>query len=264
MKNWLRLTLASFICLNAISYADIANLELSQVREYSYYNNGKLAIERIYDKDEILMETIYYYYDKYGILTTEEISGKNRNKLFAYEYKNGNLVKIYEAKKVWNYSNRTMKYEAVGDFRTEYEYNRYGNLVYKYEYTENPVDKVLYGRSVPVLYKARYEYDSSGKITLVTLFEDGIQIAKAKCGYDSDGKLIEEEINSVRDGDGFVFGNKYEYDGNLLYSINPLIEDAILKGKVKYEYNPARQLMRKYKFGYYLISMCRPLDIFIK
>lgn len=259
MNKLLRLTLILFMWFNAISYADTTDLKLQQVREYSYTSDGKLGVERIYDKDEILRETRYYYYDKYGRLATEERSGDNGNKLFAYEYKNGNLVEKYEAKKVWDYSNRTTKYEAIGDFRTEYEYNRYGNLVYRYEYTENPVDKAIYGRSVPVLYKTRYEYDSSGKLTLATLFENDIQVVKTKCGYDSDGKLIEEYNNFVKNGS--VFGNKYEYDGNLLYSINPLIEDAIVKGKVKYEYNQARQLIRKYRFGVFF-TICRPLDIF--
>lgn len=236
MKNWLRLTLASFIWLNAISYADITDPKLSQVREYIYYSDGKLNIERIYDKDEILRRTKYYYYGRYGIVAVEERNEDGRNKLLAYEYKNGKLVKKYEVKKVWNYSNGTTKYEAIGDSRIEYEYNRYGNLVYSYEYASG----VLYN-------KTRYEYDSSGKITLV------IVPAKIECGYDSDGKLIEEKV----DGDNSKI--KYEYDGNLLYSSN-VTENGSLAAKVKYEYNSAGQLIRIYQFGYsFYDGNCIPL-----
>lgn len=245
MQNWFRLTLASFICLNAISYADVTDLELT--REYSYYSNGKLSIERVYDKDEILTQTRYYYYGKYGISAIEEIIHRNDgnvNNLFAYEYKNGNLVKVHKVKKVWNYSNGTTKYEAVKDSSIEYQYNRYGNLVYSYRY-----------RSLD-LYKTRHEYDSSGKLTLVTASRNGNPFEEAKCGYDSDGKLIEEVLT----GDfGFPVNIKYEYNGNLLYSSNITL-DGWLAVKAKYEYNSAGQLIRIYEFGFSVFSgYCRPL-----
>lgn len=248
MQNWFRLTLASFICLNAISYADVTDLELT--REYSYYSNGKLSIERVYDKDEILTQTRYYYYGKYGISAIEEIfhyKNGNVNNLFAYEYKNGNLVKVHKAKKVWNYSNGTTKYEAVKD-SIEYQYNRYGNLVYSYQYR--------YGDSFLNLFETRHEYDSSGKLTLVTVSHKGSPFEKAKCGYDSDGKLIEEVLTSDF---GFPVNIKYEYDGNLLYSSNITV-DGWLAVKAKYEYNSAGQLIRIYQFGYaFFRGYCRPL-----
>ena len=238
MNKLLRLTLILFMWFNAISYADTTDLKLYKVREYSYTSDGKLNIERIYDKDEILRRTKYYYYGKYGIVAVEERNENGGNKLFAYEYKNGKLVKRYEVKKVWNYSNGTTKYEAIGDSRIEYEYNRYGNLVYRYEYAST------------VLYKTRYEYDSSGKITLAINPAE----VKIECGYDSDGKLIEEVFN------GHNAKIKYEYDGNLLYSSNVTAEDGSLAAKVKYEYNSAGQLIRIYEFGFsFLTYHCRPL-----
>lgn len=251
MKNWLRLTLASFIWFNAISYADTTDLKLSLVREYSYHSDGKLAVERIYDKDEILRHTIFYYYGKYGIVAAEVRDEDGGNKLFAYEYKNGKLVKKYEIKKIWNYSNRTTKYEAVVDFRTEYEYNRYGNLVYSYKYSVSGLSKTR---------KTRYEYDSSGKLILATeaYWEGSPQYEKAKCGYDSDGKLIEEVLTGSF---GFPVNIKYEYDGNLLYSSNITV-DRWLAVKTRYEYNSAGQLIRIYDFGFTFTTFdgsCRPL-----
>lgn len=258
MKNWLRLTLASFIWLNAISYADTTDLELQQVKEYSYYSDGKLSIERIYDKDEILRKTRYYYYGKYGIVAVEEKNENDGNRLFAYEYKNGNLVKIYEVKKVWNYSNGTTKYEAVGKSKKEYEYNRYGNLVYGYRHTSDGS-----------LITTRYEYNSSGKLALATESYtesyDKWGFYKIECGYDSDGKLIEE----VRTGEQLridikyehASNIKYEYDGNLLYSSN-ITANGSLAVKVKYEYNSAGQLIRIYEFGNSYVDgdgYCRPL-----
>lgn len=222
MKNWLRLTLASFIWLNAISYADTTDLELFQVREYSYTSDGKLSIERIYDKDEILRKTRYYYYGKYGIVAVKVRNENGGNELFAYEYKNGKLVKIYEAKEVWNYSNGTTKYEAVGKSKTEYEYNRYGNLVYGYRYT-----------IFDSLQETRHEYNSSGK-------------------------LIEEVLTS--DDFGLPVNIKYEYDGNLLYSSNTTV-DRWLGVKNKYEYNSAGQLIKTYEFGSsFFVGRCRPLN----
>lgn len=247
MQNWFRLTLASFICLNAISYADVTDLKLKQVREYSYYSNGKLSIERVYDEDEILTQTRYYYYGKYGISAIEEIihyNKGNKNNLFAYEYKNGNLVKMHKTKEVWNHSDGTTKYEAVKDSPIEYQYNRYGNLVYMYQY------------SFSYLFQTRHEYDSSGKLTLVTVSLEGSPFEKAKCGYDSDGKLIEEVLT----GDfRFPVNIKYEYNGNLLYSSNITL-DGWLAVKAKYEYNSAGQLIRIYEFGYSIVrGYCRPL-----
>lgn len=257
MKNWLRLTLASFIWLNAISYADTTDLKLEQVIEYIYYSNGKLGIERTYDKDKILRKTGYYYYGINGRLTTEVISNDNGNKLFAYEYKNGNLVKMYEAKKVWDYSNRTTKYEAIGDFRTEYEYDRYGNLVYVYKYAEN-LAEVAFGVNKPSLavYKTKYEYDSNGKITWVTFFENDEIKMKAKCGYDSGGKLTDEKAAFTS---GLKYTVKLKYDGNRLYSTNIESDKEYIRGKTKYEYNSAGQLIRSYKFGDFGddIIMCR-------
>lgn len=257
MNKLLRLTLILFMWFNAISYADTTDLKLEdatdlkleQVREYSYYNNGKLSIERIYyiyDKDTISRKTRYYYYDKYGIASVEERNENGENELFAYEYKNGNLVKIY---KVWNYSNRTTKYKAVGDFKIEYEYNRYGNLVYSYRY------------SFTGLSKTRYEYNSSGKLTLANVSEGGSRFEEVKCRYDSDGKLIEEVFTAdFGFGDlGFPVNIKYEYDGNLLYSANITV-DRWLAVKAKYEYNSAGQLIRIYQFGSAVYNgNCRPL-----
>lgn len=251
MKNWLRLTLASFIWLNAISYADTTDLELFQVREYSYTSDGKLSIERIYDKDEILRKTRYYYYGKYGIVAVKVRNENGGNEIFAYEYKNGKLVKIYEAKEVWNYSNGTTKYEAVGKSKTEYEYNRYGNLVYGYRYT-----------IFDSLQETRHEYNSSGKLALATVSYRGsssyIKYIKVECGYDSDGKLIEEVLTS--DDFGLPVNIKYEYDGNLLYSSNTTV-DRWLGVKNKYEYNSAGQLIKTYEFGSsFFVGRCRPLN----
>lgn len=257
MNKLLRLTLILFMWFNAISYADTTDLKLEQVREYSYYSNEKLSIERIYDKDEILRITRYYYYGKYGIVAVEERSGKYGDGLFAYEYENGNLVKIYKTKKVWNYSNGTTKYEAIGDFRTEYEYDRYGNLVYVYKYAEN-LAELAFGVNKPSLtvYKTKYEYDSNGKITWVTFFENDEITMKAKCGYDSGGKLTDEKAAFTG---GLKYNVKLKYDGNRLYSTNIESDKEFMRGKTKYEYNSAGQLIRSYKFGDFGddIIMCR-------
>lgn len=135
MNKLLRITLTLFVWFHTILYADIEDLELTQVREYYYGGDGKLAVEKIYDGDEILRQTRFYHYESGRLI--EEIRG---DKLFAYEYNNGKLAKVYQARRLY-LNNR--KYEAIGDFRTEYEYNRYGNLVYRYEYVANPIDLVF-------------------------------------------------------------------------------------------------------------------------
>lgn len=240
MNKLLRLALALFMWFHTILYADIEDLKLTQVREYYYGSDGKLSAEKVYDEDEILRETSLYYYESGRLI--EEIKG---GKLFAYEYDNGKLAKVYEARKLY-YG----KYEATGDFNfTEYKYNRYGNLIYRYE------SSVI---KPGVVYKTKYEYDSNGKITWATLFENGETIMKIKCEYDSDGKLTDEKIASTDDRVKFTV--KLKYDGNRLYSTNTETDNEYI-GKTKYEYNRAGQLIRKYKFGYD-VTACRPLDIF--
>lgn len=254
MNKLLRLTLTLFMWFNVL-YADIEDLKLSKATEYSYYGNGELSVKRVYDRDGILKQTVFYYYQN-GRLATAEISSNNGDKLIAHEYKNGKLVKDYEAKKIWKYLNgrNTLKYEAVGFFRNEYEYDRYGRLVYIYEYIEDPFEKVLYGRSVAMLTKTKYEYDSSGKTTWISIQQNNNDFKQIKCGYDSDGKLIEEQIADI-----MVI--KYKYDENRLYSTNVFSNDVRI-GKIEYEYNPAGQLIRKYEFGEVFPAMCRVPEAF--
>ena len=172
--------------------------------EYLYNFKGELSAVYFYDGEEILRGKVFFYYDNKGILIKRiEFDENTKNgKLFAYEYSNGKLITIYEAKERFTASG-IIEYEPIERTEswsaTKYEYNRYGNLVYRYGYG----------------YKTKYEYEN-GKIIRsqsTNRFISGTQ--ERVCVYDSKQNLVESKAYRKEDGD-LMFDAKYHYDGNRL------------------------------------------------
>lgn len=249
MNKLLRLTLTLFMWFNVLYADENDKLPLNQVNEYVYNFKGELSAIYRYDRDEILREKVFFYYDNKGILIKhiefDEDTNKN-GKLFAYEYSNGKLIKIYEAEERFTTSG-IIKYEPIESAgkswsAKKYEYNRYGNLVYQYLFINNSLIK-----------KIKYEYEN-GKIIreLYTSFRDSYYPdTLSVCAYDSEQNLVESKEYRVADGD-LMFDAKHHYDGNRLsHTITRVILGDIkqIKGKIKYEYDSNGRLIRAFTYG---------------
>ena len=254
MNKLLRLALALFMSLNVLYADENDKLSLSEVMEYVYNFKGELSAIYLYDGDEILREKVFFYYDNKGILIKHIEFDENTNKngkLFGYEYSNGKLIKIYEAKERLTTSG-IIKYEPIESAESKslsarkYEYNRYGNLVYQYEYG--------FGSNSPIC-KTKYEYEN-GKIIRsqsTNLRDNFYPDDKCVCVYDSEQNLVESKVYRVKDGD-LMFDAKYHYDGNRLsHTIARIIlgDRKDISGKVKYEYDLKGRLIRTFTYGGY-------------
>lgn len=243
MNKLLRLALALFMSLNVL-YADENDFKLYEVIEYKYNTNGELSYIYFYDGNGILRRSRSLYYDKRKLIRDIR-NDENTNKeseLYIYEYLYGKLVKRYKAE--WTTHKPIRGVEAM---MVEYEYNIYGNLVYKYErYNADPLIRII-GRIVPVVYKTKYEYEN-GIVWAETLFKDDVPQFKNKCVYDSEQKLV--GVKTYKE-DILRFEIKHHYDGNRLsYSTlaNHPNFDAV-KGKTEYEYDSSGKLIRRSKYG---------------
>ena len=250
MNKLLRLALALFMSLNVLYADENDKLPLNDIIEYVYNFKGELSAVYFYDHEEILRNKVFFYYDNKGILIKHiefDENTKNR-KLFAYEYSNGKLIRIYEAKERFTASG-IIEYEPIESAESWWarkcEYNRYGNLVYKYEYG--------FGSNSPI-FKTKYEYEN-GKIIRsqsTNMFIRAIT-EECVCVYDSEQNLVESKVYTKEDGDlDLMFDTKYHFDGNRLsHTIHRTIwgEGKNISGKTKYEYDLKGRLIRAFTYG---------------